>query len=367
MRLRPLSLILAFAAVLAAADPGSDWTSVRGNADLTGAATTPLPPGLVKAWTWDAESSVDGTVVIAGDAVYAATGHGVLARLDLATGKERWRLVAGPGYTAGPAISSGTLFIGDNGGELRAVDADTGKERWAIDLKGQINIGATAGSGVVLACTEKNRLFCVDMADGKQRWVFTSTNYIRATTALIGDEAVVAGCDGVLRALKLVGGASRTLADAKNFGAPPAHLGPNMIAGSVGSEVLSVALADGAPRWRRPAGIDQILVGPAVTATCAVFLGKSGHLIGLDPTTGAERWRTKLDSASLSAPAIAGDLVWIGADDGVLRAFDLATGTERWRWSAGGTIRSGPAIAGGYLVIGTRDGAVHALRAPAKP
>src|SRR6266496_2933549 len=49
--------------------------------------------------------------------------------LDLATGKERWRVKAGPE----PVVAGDTAFVED-GRRVRALDTSNGKERWSLPL-----------------------------------------------------------------------------------------------------------------------------------------------------------------------------------------------------------------------------------------
>jgi hypothetical protein len=45
-----------------------------------------------------------------------------------------------------------------------------------------------------------------------------------------------------------------------------------------------------------------------------------GHLLALDAATGAERWRLRLDEASLSTPAVYGDEIYLGTESGSIVA-----------------------------------------------
>ena len=63
-----------------------------------------------------------------------------------------------------------------------------------------------------------------------------------------------------------------------------------------------------------------------------------------------------------SSPVIAGDVVYVGSNDGNLYALNLADGTLLWKFTAGGHIVASPAISGKRLVIGSRDGVLYCLR-----
>ena len=60
-----------------------------------------------------------------------------------------------------------------------------------------------------------------------------------------------------------------------------------------------------------------------------------------------------------SSPAVCGDKVVVGSDDGRLYLVSLATGKELWSYEIGQPISSSPAVAGGRVVVGSEDGGVY--------
>jgi outer membrane protein assembly factor BamB len=57
-----------------------------------------------------------------------------------------------------------------------------------------------------------------------------------------------------------------------------------------------------------------------------------------------------------SSPAISGDRVYAGSNDGRFYVLDLASGRKLWEFEAGAPLSASPAIAGGRIVIGSQDG-----------
>jgi hypothetical protein len=62
----------------------------------------------------------------------------------------------------------------------------------------------------------------------------------------------------------------------------------------------------------------------------ALFIGVGGHLVAVDPATGAETWRTKLKAASFVTVFVSNGRVFAGAG-GELFCVDPATGHVIWR------------------------------------
>jgi outer membrane protein assembly factor BamB len=104
------------------------------------------------------------------------------------------------------------------------------------------------------------------------------------------------------------------------------------------------------------------LEAPARTAVVVsrglVLIGLDGTgFVAFDATSGAERWRARVDNAYIvSPPAVGGTTAFAVDGASTLYAFDLATGTERWRVGVAG-------LGGGYLGAPVvRDGRVVVQR-----
>ena len=60
-----------------------------------------------------------------------------------------------------------------------------------------------------------------------------------------------------------------------------------------------------------------------------------------------------------SSPAIAGDRVFVGSNDGRFYVLNLNTGAKLWEFNAGAPLSASPAIANGRIVIGSQDGRLY--------
>jgi outer membrane protein assembly factor BamB len=103
------------------------------------------------------------------------------------------------------------------------------------------------------------------------------------------------------------------------------------------SEGALLALdAAGEQRWLWSAGAQRVSA-PAVARGVACVTADARTLFALDPATGAERARVGLEaSASLSAPALVGDVTYIPCRGPHLLAVGL-DGRSRWRFDAKGS------------------------------
>jgi len=75
-------------------------------------------------------------------------------------------------------------------------------------------------------------------------------------------------------------------------------------------------------------------------------------------------WQTSpLDSVEITAPTVAGGLVYTAGSDGAVRALDAANGSTRWTAYTGGPILYPPSIAAGRAWVGSADGWVYCFDA----
>jgi eukaryotic-like serine/threonine-protein kinase len=98
----------------------------------------------------------------------------------------------------------------------------------------------------------------------------------------------------------------------------------------------------------------------------AMFRGDPAHhgaYHGGGPVLVGLAWRAATGADVVSSPVIAGDVVYVGSDDGWLYALDLATGARRWRVDLGSPVSASPAVGGGLVYVAARDGRVWAVEA----
>ncbi len=74
-----------------------------------------------------------------------------------------------------------------------------------------------------------------------------------------------------------------------------------------------------------------------------------------------EKWRYSSAANVISTPAVDGDNVIVGNQDGKLICLSLKNGKQKWSYQTGGAIFSSPAIAKNYTVFGSCDGKVYCL------
>ncbi len=103
---------------------------------------------------------------------------------------------------------------------------------------------------------------------------------------------------------------------------------------------------------------------PALWHDLVIVATDDGRVLGLDQSTGAQRWVLNLEGPLWASPVIVDDVLIQGDCGGNLNAFDLAESTEptaKWTVALGGCIESTPAVWDGWIYVGSRDGTFYAV------
>ncbi|MCG8407447.1 MAG: PQQ-binding-like beta-propeller repeat protein [Phycisphaerales bacterium] len=343
----------------------TDWAGFRGNAQLTGVATTTLPSKLAVAWRFETEDheSVTSTAAIARSTVYFGSENGVLYALQLSDGKVRWKYKTDEAaIQSSPAVAAGIVYFGDGNGEFHAVDAATGKKRWSYRTEAEIISSANVLGDRVLFGSYDGRLYCLAAKDGKEIWKIETEQPIHGTPGIADNSAFFAGCDGRLRVVRISDGKQlQDLDVGAQSAASVAVQASNLYLGTLGNRVLCIDRAKGQVKWtyEHPDRAFPFHSSPAVTDKVVVIGGRDKYVHALNPATGKARWVFQTRGRVDSSPVIVDDRVFVGSADGNLYGIDLARGKEIWRFEAGGSMSASPAVGNGRLVIGTEDGIVY--------
>jgi eukaryotic-like serine/threonine-protein kinase len=357
-------IVVSAALVLPAA---ADWPQFRGNAALTGVATSELPASLKVLWTAEIGESVESSAAIAGGRVYVGAHPGVLVALDLQSGKILWKYEAsktGIGESS-PAVAAGLVLVGDLDGVLHGVDAATGARRWTFETGSEIKSSPVVAGDRVLIGSYDGHLYGLSL-EGKLLWKAATEGPVHATPAVRDGVAYIAGCDEILRAIRIADGRQLfTMSSGAYTGASPAFAGTRAYYGTFENEVLGVDLNARKIVWRyqHPERSFPFYSSAAIAGDRILVGGRDKMLHALDANTGKALWTVTTRARIDSSPAVSGGRAYVGSNDGKLYVVDLTSGKTVWAFEAGAPLSASPAIAGGRLVIGAQDGRLYCLGA----
>ena len=238
-----------------------NWTSFRGNPQLTGVADSELPDNPQLLWTFQAGDMIESTATVVDGTLYVGVLDGTLYALDAQTGKEKWTYQANGPIKASPSINKGVLYFGDGEGVFHAVDTNSRDVKWQFRTEGEIISSANFVDNRVVFGSYDGFLYCLNRETGELIWKFETEGYVHGTPGIwtqsekeSGDArnfAIVTGCDSYLRVLNIDDGTQTQRVNLGAYvGASPAVLGNHIYCGTYGSEILAINLDAGEIAWR---------------------------------------------------------------------------------------------------------------------
>jgi outer membrane protein assembly factor BamB len=269
-----------------------------------------------------------------------SSGKPLLA-LDVRTGEELWSCPTQAHSLSAAAVAGGVVYFASSDGLLHALDAASGAARWSVKHPAWSPAAPAVAEGIVCAGGRREELVAYDAETGAERWRVAGGGWFASQPCLSGGTAYATAWDGWLYAVDLQSGRLRWKVTGEReggFTSPPLAAGERVLAGSRVSREME---------GRRE---------------------KTYALLALDAADGRELWRAYAGKHVQPAPAVAGGLVFFGADDGVLYAVEEASGEEVWRMETGSRVVAQPQVTGDWVIFGGRDGLVRSVRwrAPAK-
>jgi len=371
------SAVAAGAATTHQADPMTS-AAARQNSSRSSDAGDSSPVGLTPLWSFRPEDTMFlGTPAVVGNCVYAAGcqtdlgGYtGLLACLDIETGKPLWQITEIKGEPLRPFFSSP-----------------------AVTLDGKHLV---IGQG--LHEDRDCSLLCFDATTGRLRWAVKTPLHIESSPAILGDTAVVGAGAVEGRDGKPVGDPGYCLAarisDGKELWRQPVNDPESSPAvdengfvyigsGFNGSAVVAIRSesneqlrAESLDRIAWRTAVAQPIPGPMTLARDVVIAGggnsdlvhsnrnSQGLVVALDRKTGAIRWQTAFDDAVLGGIACDNEVLICPVRTGEVAALTLKDGQVLWRTRISGNspVLGGCTLAGRRAYVVSSDGYLAVLR-----
>ncbi len=219
------------------------------------------------------------------------------------------------------------------------------------------------------------QLFAVDAATGQLAWSVPGRGFSAGRAACDGQRVYTAAADGYARAHDLVTGReawSHQMVSGDRHRVALYSGWNNVVALGDGAVIMATVsgsqaleAATGTMRWRFPG---STMYPPAVVLGdgTALFTTEQGVVSRVSLAAGGTVWQVSLGMRVQNAGlAVAGDSAWVVSARGSLIRVRLADGHVQ------GSVRyalaqcySAPAIVGDTLVTGDQDGLVHGIRLP---
>ncbi|HEV2336136.1 MAG TPA: PQQ-binding-like beta-propeller repeat protein [Stellaceae bacterium] len=324
----------------------ADWPEPGGNPAHT-MGHPALPAQLARAWSiniGDGSSrytKVMSQPVIAGGRVFAMDGGVQLSALDAATGNRIWQVDLKPedqrgnAFGGGPAWWKDRLYVATGYAEVLALDPADGKVIWRKGVSSPVHAPPTVADGRIFAVTVDNELNALAVEDGKHLW---SHNGIPETAGLLG-------------------------------GASPAVEGEIVIAPYSSGELFALRVENGRALWsdnlaatrsaNAVSGLADIRGRPVIDRGRVFAVSHSARMAAIDLRTGDRVWEQEI--ASSHSPWVAGEYVFVLANDNELVCLTREAGKVRWvhqlqryedeKEKSDPIVWAGPVLGGNRLIV----------------
>ena len=351
--------------VYASADAGSGATS--SSSSTGGIYALSASTGKVL-WQFH-QTTVDiVTIVVSGSMVVADTAaggnHSTVIALSSAGGHLLWQRTVASYFPVLLGISNGIVYtrqqagVGNPGAPstFSALDPTTGQSLWQLTISGTDGVAGglpVESNGILYLETGNGGLYALQAASGAVLWHIAGSFSPGPSVSPIYLEPILA--NGLIYA----GGSEGITAYRPSDGSVVWHyqnpirgpiIGPFLpqpvlVSGvlyvGIASDVIALRAVDGTLLWQvRAAGASE---GPMLVGN-GVLISNDQAVYALRMSDGSQVWQTTYMQAGgrIIGPvgnpeAIgtggAGDVVYIGSDDGVVHALDAATGHQLWQYA----------------------------------
>ena len=274
--------------------------------------------------------------VVAGDAVYAASSSGNLAKIDLATGNKTWQVSVPERLSIGPGSDGRTTVAVSTRGSVYAYD-DAGKQIWKANVSSEVLSEPIVAGGIVVVRALDNRFIGLDAQTGARKWTYQrqqSALSLRVGYGMlaIGNEVIVTGFAG------------------GRFG--------------------MIAIANGGLIWETPVSfpkgfseierLNDVTAKPSMEGDIICAVSYQGRIGCGQARTGNLLWFK--DYSSYTGTAQSAELVFSANEKSYVTAFATKDGTQVWENTQLTYRDVGESLAvGKVLLFGDAQGYVHAL------
>ncbi|AUL20627.1 outer membrane protein assembly factor BamB [Bordetella holmesii] len=273
---------------------------------------------------------------VLGDAAYAATPDGSVAKLDLLSGRILWKAAAGSSLSAGAGSDGTTTAVASPGGMIIAFD-ETGKVKWRAQATSDVAIPPVVGYGVVVVRSGDYRIQAFDANSGERLWSLQRPGpalALRSVSEMIMAEGMV-------------------------------------ITGLPGGKLLAINAASGNVQWEgtvaTPKGasdlerLTDVVGSPRIAGPLLCAVAYQGRIVCFDVTQGGRPVWAK-DFSSSTGMSIDQRFAFASDQYSVVHAFDLTNGNNAWKQSAlKNRGLTAPAFLGEGMAVGDNEGYVHFL------
>lgn len=290
----------------------------------------------------------------------------------------RWSADIGKGlgdkfHQFSPVVIDNTVYGLSADGVVAAFKAQSGQRLWQVDLDETLLAGVGAGGSKVVVVTESGVVICLD-AKGQELWRRQMASEVVAQPQLNQDLVVLQTINGNIVALESATGAVRWSYDRavprltlRGTGAPLVAMDVTL-SGQDNGRFVALDNRDGAPLWEQNISIasgrselermTDIDGRPLLFENTIYVPAFQGQLVAINPFNAQTLWKKPVSSFHSLAAGFGN--IYISTADDEVQALDAKSAASVWRQTGlGNRAITAPAVVGNAVAVGDQEGHIH--------
>lgn len=226
--------------------------------------------------------------------------------------------------------------------------------KWSVALTAAVVSDPVVDGDRIFLALRSGHLVARHAADGRELWRIEK--HVAAPFAAAGG-LVFVGAGEAVEALRAADGSSAWLVP-RVTPAAPLVAAADLVFAVTSDEIIAIRAADGGIAWRRPAG--GVRQPPAIDGDRLYIGANDGRILALGVIDGAVRWEEFVPKG-VTAIAAAGGRVYAGAGDKRFYSLDADDGDVKWSFPVGSLIDGSIAVDAERVYFAALDNVVRAL------
>ncbi|MDQ3065663.1 MAG: PQQ-binding-like beta-propeller repeat protein [Actinomycetota bacterium] len=235
---------------------------------------------------------------------------------------------------------------------------------WSRGVGALVEFPAVIDEGVAYIGNYKGHIYALNMRDGKVIWRYLpSGGKMASSPAIVGEDLVVHGMDGLVRVLDRRNGRLRWQfrIGSPIESSPIVHNGLDYF-GAWNGRVYALDLKTRKLHWSYRSG--HKITSSAAIAGKTLYIGDyGGRLLALSAAGGKLRWTRSVNGRIYGTPAVAAGRVFVPSSTGNSLTAFTTSGRYLWRVGTGGYVYSSPAVWAGRIFFGSYNGRFYSVAA----
>ena len=258
-------------------------------------------------------------------------------------------------------VTKGHVFVGSYDYNLYALNGQDGRLRWKFPTRGGVVSQPTTDGRMVFFGSQDHHIYALRIRDALLAWKIPTGGPVYSSPWLAERTLFVGSDDGYLYAINIQQG---QVLWRFSVGAPvrssPIVAGNLILFGSDDGDFFAVT-PNGKEKWRVRAR-RGIHCRAAVDNGVVYFTSVDGHLYAVDLETGWVLMKYRFGRPSISWPAVAEGMVYVGAANGTFYALNTARRLKvQWEFQTGHQVNGGALVYGEAVYFGSTDQHVYSL------